>query len=160
MLGRPRTGSRPTKYRRQRLCKKLSSVHHSTTLSCCIFATKACIDNRKKFLNSNVSSTCPHNMVNFSPLTAEISWPVWGAPANFNRFRVSASLLHQCCSTEVNQTLHNVCLSLGLVHYIFSAPEQNCHVQNSLCVQSLVFSYIGSVNALHSSSGHQSNFLA
>jgi len=29
-------------------CKKSSSAHHRTTLSGYIFATKACIDNRKK----------------------------------------------------------------------------------------------------------------
>jgi len=38
-------------------------------------------------LNSNISSTCPHNMVNFGPLTAEIGLPVWGTPTNFNGFR-------------------------------------------------------------------------
>jgi len=49
------------------------------TLSGGIFATKAYIDNRKKnLLNSNISSTCPHNMVNFGSLTAEIGLPVWG----------------------------------------------------------------------------------
>jgi len=37
-------------------------------------------------LSSNTSSTCPHNMANFGPLTAEIGWPVWGTPANFNGF--------------------------------------------------------------------------
>jgi len=48
--------------------KKSPSRHHRTTLSGCIFATKACIDIRKKNLfNSNVSSTCPYNMVNFGP---------------------------------------------------------------------------------------------
>jgi len=30
--------------------KKLSSRHHRTTLSGCIFAIKACIDNRKKLV--------------------------------------------------------------------------------------------------------------
>jgi len=30
----------------------------------------------KNLLNSNVSSTCLHNMVNFSPLAAEICWRV------------------------------------------------------------------------------------
>ena len=28
----------------------------------------------KKLLNRNTSSTCPHNMVNLGPLTAEIGW--------------------------------------------------------------------------------------
>ena len=37
-------------------------------------------------LSSNVSSTCPHNMVNFGPLTADIVSGVWGTPANFNWF--------------------------------------------------------------------------
>jgi len=33
-------------------------------------------------------------MTNFSPLMAEIGWPVWGTPANFNWFRILAALLH------------------------------------------------------------------
>jgi len=40
--------------------KNSPSGHHCTTLSGCVFATKACIDDRKKhLLNSNVSSICP-----------------------------------------------------------------------------------------------------
>jgi len=45
-------------------------------------------------LNSNMSSTCPHNMVNFGPLMAEIGSGVSGSSANFNWFRVLAVLLH------------------------------------------------------------------
>jgi len=51
-----------------------------------IFETKACIDNRKKLLNSNISPTCPYNMVKLGLLAAEIVSLVWGTPANFNRF--------------------------------------------------------------------------
>ena len=47
---------------------------------------------------------------------AEIGLPVWGTPANF---RLLASLLHQCRSTEVIQTLHDVWQSPGLVHYVY-----------------------------------------
>ena len=36
-----------------------------------IFATKARIKNRKNLLNSNISSRCSHNMVNFGLLAAE-----------------------------------------------------------------------------------------
>ena len=43
----------------------------------------------KKLLSSDMSSTCPHNMVNFGLLTAEICWRVWGTTTNFNGFRVS-----------------------------------------------------------------------
>ena len=48
----------------------------------------------KKWLSSNISSTGPHNMVNFGPLAAEIVSLVWGTPGNFNGFRVLAALLH------------------------------------------------------------------
>jgi len=75
--------------------KKSPFWHLRTIFSGCIFGTKACIDNRKKnLLNINTSSTCPHNMVNFGLLTAEIGSGVWGTPANFNGFRVFAALLH------------------------------------------------------------------
>jgi len=67
---------------------------------------KARIDNRKKnLLNSNISPTCPHNMVNLDPLAAEIVSLVWGTPANFNGFRVLAALLHGAVVVGVSQTL-------------------------------------------------------
>jgi len=97
--------------------KNLPSVHHRKTLLGCVFATTACIDCRKNLLNSNISSTCSHNIVNFDSLTAEISWRVWGTPANFNGFRVLASLLQWRHSTEVNQTLHDVWPYQRLVHW-------------------------------------------
>jgi len=56
-------------------------------------------------LNSNISSICPDNMVNFGQLTAEICWRVWGTPANFNGFRVLAALLHGTLVVGVSQTL-------------------------------------------------------
>jgi len=52
-----------------------------------------------------ISPTRPHNMVNFSPLTAEIRSGVWGTPANFNGFHVLASLLHGTLVVGVSQTL-------------------------------------------------------
>jgi len=52
-----------------------------------IFATKARIDNqKKKLVSSNMSSTCPHDVVNFGPLAAEISQVVWGTPTNSTAF--------------------------------------------------------------------------
>ena len=44
----------------------------------------------KNLLNNSISSWCPHSMVNFGPLTAEISLPVWGTPGNFNFGSVTA----------------------------------------------------------------------
>jgi len=56
-------------------------------------------------LNSNISPTCSYNMVNFSPLGAEIGSLVWGTPANFSGFRVLAVLLHDTLVVGVSQTL-------------------------------------------------------
>jgi len=79
-----------------------------------IFATKACIDNRKKsLLNSHTFSTCLHSMVNFRQLMAEIGWRVWGTPANFNGFAcnqvlrspILAASLHGTRAVGVSQTL-------------------------------------------------------
>jgi len=102
------------KYKTQKVAKiqdaksrqKSPSGHHRTNLSGYIFATKARIDNQKKnSLSSNTCSTCPHNMANFGPLTAEIGWPVWGTPANFNGLRVVTALLHGTPVVGVSQTL-------------------------------------------------------
>jgi len=112
------------------LCRAISSqLRHVSTIV-------------KKFLNNNISSTCPHNMVNVGPQGAEIVSLVWGTPANFNGFRVLVSLLQRRRSTEANQTLHDVWPSPGLVHYIYifggSCPvTEFCQVQHSLCVQVL-----------------------
>ena len=82
---------------------------------------------------------------------------VWDTPANFNGFRVLASLLHQSRSTEVNQTLHDVWPSPELVWYIYtfggSCPDGILPGAKFTLRPSLAFSYIGSVTARHSSSG-------
>jgi len=47
-------------------------------------------------------------MANFGPLTAEIGLPVWGTPANFNRFCILAALLHGTLVVGVSQTLQRL----------------------------------------------------
>ena len=75
------------KCRTQKIAKKSPSVHHHTNLSGYIFASKAHIG-KKNLLSSNISSRCPHNMLNFGLLAVEIDPVVWGTPANFNGFCV------------------------------------------------------------------------
>jgi len=87
------------KYRTQKVVKKSPSGHHRSNLSGYIFTIKARIDNRKKLLSINNSSTRTHNMVNFGPLAAEID------PVIFNEFRVLAALLHGRQVLGVSQTL-------------------------------------------------------
>jgi len=136
--------------------KKSPSAHHRTTLSGYIFATKARIDNRKKLLNSNIYlPTCPPNIVNFGPLAAEIGSVVWGTPANFNGFHVFALLLQRRCSTEANQTLHDVWPAHGLVHYIYIfgglLPRNGILSRAKFTLRpSLALSYIVSVTARQS----------
>ena len=48
-----------------------------------------------------MSSRCPHSMVNFGPLAAEIVSLVWGTPANFN----VVALLDGTLVVGVSQTL-------------------------------------------------------
>jgi len=83
-----------TKCRTQKIAKNSPSAHHCTTLSGHIFAIRYVSTIGKSLLNGNVFPTRPHNMVNFGPLAAEISWRVWGTPAHLNGFRVLAALLH------------------------------------------------------------------
>ena len=56
-------------------------------------------------------------MANFGPLAAEIVSLVWGTPANFNGFRVLASLPQRRRSTEGSQTLHDVWPSPARLQY-------------------------------------------
>jgi len=120
---------------------------------------------KKNLFNSNIS-TRPYSVMNFGPLTAEICWWVRGTPANCNWFRVLPSLLHWRRSLEVNKTLQDVWASPRLVHYIYifggSCPLTDfCRLPAKFSLRpSLVFSYIASVTAWHSSSDHQLNFMA
>jgi len=88
-------------------------LHGRTTRPCntarvirlCVSALRHVSTIGKNLLSSNTSSTCPHNMVNFGSQAAEIVSLVWGTPANFNRFRVFASLLHGTLVVGVSQTV-------------------------------------------------------
>jgi len=111
--------------------------HLRTILSGYIFATKACIDNRKKsLLNSNTS------MVNIGPLTAEICWRVWGTPANFNRFFASWLCY---CSDVAHRRPTKLCTIFGrllgwytiYILWGFLPLTEFYQVQSSLCVEVL-----------------------
>jgi len=93
----------------------------------------------------------------------EIDWRVWGTPANFNGFRVLASLLQRRRSAEANQTLHDVWPSpalVDLIHFRRLLPHNGIlpRAKFTLRPPSLALSYIGSATARHSSSGRELNF--
>jgi len=127
-----------------KMTQKSPSRHHRTTLSSYVFATKACIDNRKKMLNNNISSPCPHNMVNVGPLMADIGLGVWGTQQISTAF---ASCLRYCSDVALWRTT-KLCTMIGrllgwytiyiYIHFrgLLTLAEF-FHVQNSLCVQVL-----------------------
>ena len=133
------------------LCRAISShLRHLSTIG-------------KKLLNSNISPTSFHNLVNFGPLAAEIGLLVWGTPANFNRFHILALyILQGRRSTEANQTLHDVWPSPGLQRYILGTLAPYGILPGAILTLrlSLALCYIGSVTVWHSSSGRQPNFAA
>jgi len=143
----------------QKIAKNSQSGHHHTTSQLRHVSTIG-----KKLLNSNILSTCQHNMANFGPLTADICLPVWDAPANFNGFCVLPSLLQRRRSPEANQTLHDVWPFPALVHCIYIlgplTPDGIFPGAKFTLRRSLAFSYIGSVTARHSTSGREPNFAA
>ena len=95
----------------------------------------------KKLLNSNISSTCIHNMVNFGSLTAKIGSRVLSIPANFKGFRVLPSLLQRRRSPEASKTARCFAVSWAGTLYIHfrgsCALTEFCQVQNPLYDQVL-----------------------
>ena len=74
----------------------------------------------EKIVKQQYSLTCPHNMVNFGLLAAEICWRVWGIPANFNGFCVLAALLHGSSGRQSNFAA----LSRGRHLYLAGRPSR------------------------------------
>ena len=91
----------------------------------------------KNLLSSNISSTCPHNMVNLGPLAAEIVSLVWSTPGNFNGFRVLAALLHGTLVVGVSQT---AALNRGRHRYSAGRPSRWALTHISSCVRFSFFS--------------------
>ena len=90
-------------------CKKIHKNRHLGTIAQLCPAISSQLRHvstigKKNLLNSNTSSTCPHNMVNSGLLTAEIDSRVWSTPANFNGFCILAALLHDHLVVGISQT--------------------------------------------------------
>ena len=73
------------KYSTLKIAKKSPSRHHPTTLSGYIFAIKACIDNRKNLLSTNIS---PHMPLQYGERRPTSGWDRFvslGHPSKFQR---------------------------------------------------------------------------
>ena len=103
---------------------------------------------------------CPHNMVNFSQLKAEIGWRVCGTPANFNRFGVLVSLFNGGQSNFGRRLTVSWAGTL-YIHFWRLLPRNGILPGAKFTLRpSLALCYIGSVTARHSRSGHQTKFAA
>ena len=111
---------------------------------------------RKKQLNSNISFTCPHNMVNFAPPTAEIGWRVRGTPIISTGF----TFWLRYCTNIAQQRSTKLCIMFGCLLGWLLPPNGILPSAIFTLHPSLAFSDNGSVTAWHLSSGCQPNFAA
>jgi len=152
------------KYRTQKNCQKFAISAPSHKFVGLYLRNWGTYRPRKKLVQQQyLLHMSPH----YGELRSTSGWDrsVWGTPANFNGFRVLASLLQRRRSTEANQTLHDVWPSPGLLRYYIHfrrllLPDGNLSRAKFTLRLSLAFSYIGSVTARHSSSRRQPNFAA
>jgi len=117
-------------------------------------------------LSSNSFSTCPHNMVNFGPLTTDIGLPVWGTPAKFQRVSrlafVTAATSLSGGQLNFARYLTVSCAVILYIHFRGLLPLTEFYqVQNSFYAQVLRLLYWQRYcTAGHSGSGRQPNFAA
>ena len=74
----------------------------------------------KNLLNSNISSICPHNMVNFGPLVAERAVGEFGAPHQIQRVSRLGSVTTRHSSSE-RQPNCAPCAALNRGRHLYSA---------------------------------------
>ena len=98
--------------RSETCCTRLAEIqdakksgHHRTTLSDYIFATKAHIDNRKKYVKQEYLLYMSSQYGELQPTSGWDLFVSLGTPTNFNGFRVLAALLHGTLVMGVSQTL-------------------------------------------------------
>jgi len=77
----------------------------------------------KNLLNSNTSSTCPDNTVNFGPLVAEIGLPVSGTLQISTRF---ASWQHYCTALFFNSGRQPCFAALSRGRHLYLAGWPSC----------------------------------
>jgi len=135
------------------LCRAVSSqLRHIPTIG-------------KTLLNSIISSTCPHNMANFGPLTVEMGI---GSLRHPSKFQWVSCLAFVTATTSLTGDQPNFarCLAVSWaatlhIHFRGLLPSDGILPSAGFTLRpSLAFSYIGSVTARHATSGRQPNFAA
>jgi len=99
----------------QRMTKVSNAVELLPNITTVSVGCTSVTDRRqtKNLLNCNIFSTSPHNIVNVGPLMAEIGSAVWDTTANFNGFRMLASLITAPTSLNGGQPNFARCLAVS-----------------------------------------------
>jgi len=94
----------------------------------------------KNLLSSNTSSTCPHNMENFGPLTTEIGLPVWAPLQITTGF---ASWQCYCTASSSGHQPNLVALNRGRHLYSAGRPSRwaLAHISSCPIVYSFFLSF-------------------
>jgi len=130
------------KYRMQKLCQKLPSAHHRTTLPGYIFATKAHIDNWKKLVKWQHLLHMPLQYGEFRPANVWDLLASLGHPSKFQRV-LCLGFITAPTSLNWGQPDFALCLALSCTCVLcmhfggFCRLTEFCQLQNSLCVQLL-----------------------
>jgi len=148
------------KCRTQYIAKNSPSGDHRTTLSGHIFASDACIDNRKKILNSNVFFTC------FPTLRPTSGWDrfvILGHPSKFQRVS-HFGFVTAATSLKGSQPNFARCLAISwastlYIHFRGFLPRNGILPCATFTLRPSL-ALFGSVTARHSSSVRQPNFAA
>jgi len=153
------------KYRTQKWRKNSPSAHHRTTLSGYIFATKACIDNRKKVVKQQYLL---HMSLQYGELHPTSGWDRFGSLGHFSKFQWLSRLCFVTIAALLTSGQPNFarCLAIswagtlymhfrGLLPHFGILPA----AKFTLCL-SVAFSCFGSITARHWSSGRHPNFAA
>jgi len=117
-------------------------------------------------LSSNISSTCPHNMVNFGPLAAEIGPCSLGHLSKFQSTDFAS--WQRYCSDVAQRKPTKLCTVFTVswagtrrTHFWRFFPRYGILPGAKFTLHSiLALLYFGNITAWHSSSGREPNFAA
>jgi len=92
---------------------------------------------RKNLLIRNITSTCPHNTVNFGPLMAETDSRVSGTPSKFQRVSCYG-FVTEAMSLSGGQSRFSWCLDVSLaailyIHFQRLLPPKGMHFASKSC---------------------------
>jgi len=129
------------KYRTQKIAKKSSSGHYRTTLSGYIFATKACIDNRKKTFKQQYLLHMPPQYSELRPTSGWDHFVTLGHPCKFERVSRLGSVTARHSSSGLQPNF----AALNIGRHLYSAGRPSrwalAHISSSFFPRHMSLQY-------------------